>query len=85
MAVVRAGATMLFFDVTHPMARLQEIQSEVQAKIMLTAPQYADMWDWTGAEVLAVHSGLVDGLSLESQVISNVQPSNSLYIIYTSG
>jgi hypothetical protein len=85
IAVVRAGATMLFFDVTHPMARLQEIQSEVQAKIMLTAPQYADMWDWTGAEVLAVHSDSVDCLPLESQLILDVRPSNSLYLIYTSG
>lgn len=85
MAVIRAGATLLFLDVTHPISRLQEIQSEVQAKIMLTAPQYADMWDWTGAEVLAVNSGLVNSLPQESPLISNVRPSNSLYIIYTSG
>ncbi|KAI0588838.1 HC-toxin synthetase [Pyrenophora tritici-repentis] len=85
MAAVRAGATMLFFDVSHPMARLQEIQNQVQARIMLTAPQYADAWDWTGAEVLAVDSGLIDSLPDMSLPTSAVRPNNSLYIIYTSG
>ncbi|CAA9964992.1 HC-toxin synthetase [Pyrenophora teres f. maculata] len=85
MAVVRAGATMLFFDISHPTARLQEIQNQVQAKIMLTAPQYADAWDWTGAEVLVVDSHLVDSLPDRSLLTSIVQPNNSLYIIYTSG
>jgi len=85
MAVVRAGATMLFFDVSHPMARLQEIQKQVQAKLMLTAPQYADLWDWTGAEVLAVNSALLDSLSDNSPLTPTVRPNNSLYIIYTSG
>ncbi|KAE8859915.1 hypothetical protein PTNB29_07146 [Pyrenophora teres f. teres] len=85
MAVVRAGATMLFFDISHPTARLQEIQNQVQAKIMLTAPQYADAWGWTGAEVLVVDSHLVDSLVDRSLLTSIVQPNNSLYIIYTSG
>ena len=85
MAVVRAGATMLFFDVSHPVARLQEIQSQVQAKIMLTAPQYVDLWDWTDAEVLAVNSGLVDSLPDNSLLASAIRPNNALYIIYTSG
>ncbi|KAH5402212.1 hypothetical protein HBI32_167770 [Parastagonospora nodorum] len=85
MAVVRAGATMLFFDVSHPIARLQEIQNQVQAKIMLTAPQYADMWDWSGTEVIPVNSALLDRLEDYSLLTSTVKPNNSLYIIYTSG
>ena len=85
MAVVRAGATMLFFDVSHPVGRLEEIQSQVQARIMLTAPQYADMWAWTGADVLAVDPNLMDSLPESSLLASTVRPDNSLYIIYTSG
>lgn len=85
MAVVRAGATMLFFDVSHPMARLQEIQNQVQSKVMLTAPQCADVWHWTGAEVLAVDSVLMDSLPDNSLLTSTVRPNNLLYIIYTSG
>jgi non-ribosomal peptide synthetase component F len=85
MAVVRAGATMLFFDVSHPIARLRDIQNQVKSKLMLTAPQYADRWNWTGAEVVAVNSGLVDSLPDSSLLTSAVRPNNSLYIIYTSG
>jgi non-ribosomal peptide synthetase component F len=85
MAVVRAGATMLFFDVSHPIARLQEIQNQVQAKIMLTVPQYVDLWDWSGTEVIPVNSALVDSLEDYSLLTSTVKPNNSLYIIYTSG
>ena len=86
IAVVRAGGTMLFFDASHPLARLQEIQSQVKSKIMLTAPDYAQMWDWTDAEVLIIDRPSMEQLpSIETLARPNVTPSNMLYIIYTSG
>ena len=86
IAVVRAGGTMLFFDASHPLARLQEIQSQVTSKIMLTAPEYAEMWAWTDAEVLIIDRPSMEQLSSPRTLArSNVSPSNMLYIIYTSG
>ncbi|ETN41090.1 uncharacterized protein HMPREF1541_03025 [Cyphellophora europaea CBS 101466] len=86
IAVIRAGGTMLFFDASHPTARLQEIQAQVQSKIMLTCSQYEEMWDWTGAEVLIVDQSSVDALpSPTTTVTTSVTPSNMLYIIFTSG
>jgi amino acid adenylation domain-containing protein len=86
MAVVQAGGTILFLDASHPTARLQEIQSQVNSKLILSAPQYADMWGWTGAEVFAVDRASVTGLPLNKDVpASKVTPSNTLYVIFTSG
>ncbi|XP_044721303.1 AMP-binding enzyme domain-containing protein [Hirsutella rhossiliensis] len=86
MAVVRAGAAVLFLDSSHPTARLQEIQSQVKAPMLLTAPQYADMWHWTAAEVLVVNQALLDSLPRPREPVSSaVTPSSMLYIIFTSG
>lgn len=86
IAVIRAGGTMLFFDATHPVARLKEIQSQVKASVMLTSTQYADMWDWTGTEVVIVDQATIDALPPRPKAVtSTVDPSNTLYIIFTSG
>ncbi|KAF7512378.1 hypothetical protein GJ744_001946 [Endocarpon pusillum] len=86
IAVVKAGAAFLFLDNSHPVSRLQEIQSQVKSKLALSAPQYADMWEWSGAEVFSVERGSVAGLPSNDHIPpSNVNPSNMLYIIFTSG
>ncbi|EXJ85586.1 hypothetical protein A1O1_05951 [Capronia coronata CBS 617.96] len=86
IAVIRAGGTILFFDASHPMARLQEIQSQVKSKIMLTAPEYSEMWEWTEAEVVIVDKTTTESLPRPNQPLrSSVTPSNMLYIIFTSG
>jgi amino acid adenylation domain-containing protein len=85
IAVIKAGGTMLFFDASHPKARLEEIQSQVKSNIMLTAPQYADLWEWTGADVFVVDRTSLDTLPTTTSTPSVVKPNNMLYIIYTSG
>ena len=85
IAVIKAGGTMLFFDASHPKARLEEIQNQVKSTVMLTASQYADLWEWTGAHVFIVDRTSLESLSSTAVPPSNVKPSNMLYIIYTSG
>ncbi|KAI1626476.1 hypothetical protein EDD37DRAFT_349340 [Exophiala viscosa] len=86
IAVVRAGGTMLFFDAAHPKARLQEIQGQIQSKIMLTAPEYSEMWSWTESEVIIVDRNSVESLPRPDRPLRlDVTPSNMLYIIFTSG
>ena len=86
VAVVKAGGAILHFDPSHPLSRLQEIQSQAKANFMLTAPQYNDRWGWTGAEVLTVSRASISELPPATEVLpSGVQPENMLYVIFTSG
>jgi amino acid adenylation domain-containing protein len=95
MAVIRAGGVILFLDPSHPIARHQEIVSQVGTKWVLTAPEYSQLWEWFEDEVLLVDRAFADALPTVSEraqladegehVSSTVTPSNALYVIFTSG
>ncbi|CBF87236.1 hypothetical protein AN9244.2 [Aspergillus nidulans FGSC A4] len=55
MAVIRAGGAILFLNPSHPTVRHQEIIGQVDADLILTAPEYGPLWEWFTGEVLLVN------------------------------
>ncbi|EEP79615.1 hypothetical protein UREG_04461 [Uncinocarpus reesii 1704] len=87
VAVIRAGGVMLCLDPSHPKARHQEIQHQVKSRWILTTPGFSDRWSWSDAAVLSIDRAFVESLPLQSEerIISDITPSNALYMIFTSG
>lgn len=89
LAVMKAGATFMLMDPTLPLARLQNMAVQVDAKLMLASRQQQDL----SKSILPDGRLLiVDGLTFESPIdvegrpeLPPVPPSALMYIIFTSG
>ena len=85
LAVMKAGGAIVFMEPSHPMVRLEGILQQVQSKIVLTSPQYSQMWAEKCAVVI-VNRTAIENLPQQVELPhTGVKPSNVLYVIFTSG
>ena len=85
LAVMKAGGAFVFLDPSYPMIRLQEIMSQVNAKMVLTSPRYLALWE-SHVTATVVSSDTIDQLPCHAKPPhSTVTPNNMLYVIFTSG
>ncbi|KAF7537510.1 hypothetical protein G7054_g3642 [Neopestalotiopsis clavispora] len=86
LGVMKAGAAFVFLDPAYPMARLDEIVSQVEAKIVLTSLDQAPIWKTSKIPVDVVDNVSIESLpSVPYRADTGVKPSNALYLIFTSG
>lgn len=85
LAVMKAGGAFVFLDPAYPMARLQEIVNQVEAKHVLTSLKHAGLWR-SKMEVMIVDQVSIESLPSHAQAPqTEVTPRDALYVIFTSG
>lgn len=84
LAVLKAGAAFVFIEPSHPEARRKHILSEIQAKLVVCSPSYAELYqvEYPGTVVVSERFLASLGTSLPQNESS---PGSLLYVIYTSG
>ncbi|KAH8203786.1 hypothetical protein TruAng_002079 [Truncatella angustata] len=86
LGVMKAGAAFVFLDPAYPMARLDEIVSQVEAKVVLSSLDQAPLWRGSSVRVLVVDNVSIESLpSVPYRADTGVTPENALYVIFTSG
>ncbi|KAI9848835.1 MAG: NRPS [Sclerophora amabilis] len=86
LGVVKAGGALVFLDPSHPVARLEEIMGQVDARFLLTSPRYAELCLSFNVSMFVVDSASIEGLPCyDSAPAISVKPKNVLYVIFTSG
>ena len=85
LGVLRAGGAFLLLDPYHPVSRLETIIQDAGVKILLTSKLQSTL-HLSGVEQITVdESGIVE-LSAATQFNTDeLDPSNALYLIFTSG
>ncbi|KAH6989025.1 hypothetical protein BKA56DRAFT_710304 [Ilyonectria sp. MPI-CAGE-AT-0026] len=86
LAVMKAGGASVVLDVTQPEERLSTIMHQLEFVLVLTSPSQYKLASTLAEDitVLVVTQMHIDQLSDESE-LSKVEPSNALYIVFTSG
>ena len=88
LAILKSGSAGVALDPGHPVERLRGLAEEVNATIILAAPQTAHIFDNFSRvqSVVQVEASLVDGLPLVAgPACAAVRPNNSAFVVFTSG
>jgi amino acid adenylation domain-containing protein len=86
LAVMKAGAAMVFLDPSHPQAQRDSMLAQTHARVALVATMYEEQWHQSPLDVLPVSRSTLEALPEEKSVPqADVQPENALYTIFTSG
>ncbi|KAI6311408.1 NRPS [Pyricularia oryzae] len=87
LSVIKAGGAVVFLDPSYPMARLNEILSQIEAKVILCSLAQVSLWRSSGLSVQVVDNVSIAALpdAGPELPITNATMSSSLYVIFTSG
>lgn len=86
VAVSKAGAAFVPMDATHPVRRLKQIISQVNAKLVLASDRPARLLVDTAEHVITVSKSMImqlPGTGLPQYVAP--QPHDAAYVLFTSG
>jgi amino acid adenylation domain-containing protein len=85
MAALKAGATVIFLDPSHPTIRLQAILDLTHAHLILASPHTRQKFRHGDIPVMDVIDSVADPASANSRCLPDVSPSNAAFIVSTSG
>lgn len=88
LAVLKAGGACLSMSPTSPARYLRGTLAEVQASIILVAPQHADLFRGIGVRMLIIDNGSILNLPpfrQQPSVLPRVNPTNAAFVVCTSG
>ena len=88
LAILKAGSAGVALDPGHPVDRLRGLAEEVDATIILVAPQTAHLFDTFDSvqSVVKVDASFVCELPLiAGPACTAVRPNNSAFVVFTSG
>ncbi|KAF2500063.1 amino acid adenylation [Lophium mytilinum] len=86
LAVLKAGAAMVFLDPSHPESRREYIFTEVEAKAIVCSPQQSHLFGLNCPPTFVLSKDTLQTLPLQNiPPKTTVNPANLLYIIFTSG
>ncbi|PYH46508.1 nonribosomal peptide synthase [Aspergillus saccharolyticus JOP 1030-1] len=86
LSILKAGGACVPLDPSHPPARLQEVISRCEAKLILAAPQFVQRLIDMASEVIAVTDSLMQSLPEQlSLEFDGAQPENAAFVPFTSG
>ena len=86
LSVLKAGGACVPLDATHPRSSIERRVVDTRAKLVLAAPQRAELFDGMVEHVVSVSASLLDELpSFGGKACTTVTPKNPCFVIYTSG
>ncbi|KAK6820446.1 hypothetical protein RU639_007581 [Aspergillus parasiticus] len=85
MAVMKAGATFVPLDPTHPISRLQELCRRVDARFVLTSVTQAHIGSKLADNVIVVGDRNYDHHARTEDLPAIVDPEQPAYVLFTSG
>ncbi|KAF2814013.1 amino acid adenylation [Mytilinidion resinicola] len=86
LAVLKAGAAMVFLDPSHPESRREYIFTEVEAKVIVCSTQQSHLFESNCPPTFTLSKDTLQTLPFQkSPPKTTVSPANLLYIIFTSG
>ncbi|KAJ6185139.1 hypothetical protein N7519_006440 [Penicillium mononematosum] len=84
LAVLKAGGAYISIDASDPPIFLDSVINRVNAKVMLTSPEYASKYASLLSNVISITGDMLKELPTGT-VSSTVQPQNACLILFTSG
>lgn len=86
LGVLKAGGACLTLDMSHPTNRLEGMCKQVNAKLMLAAPDCKERFKDTGVDMVVVDEAFIRSLPPQSGfACTTVKPNNMGFIVFTSG
>ncbi|KAJ5795254.1 hypothetical protein N7457_001853 [Penicillium paradoxum] len=86
LGVLRAGGAFVLLDPSHPVARLGEICSEVQAEVLIVSDTLQELGSQLGPQVITVLDTIHNHVHTSTATLSApVKPTNAAYVAFTSG
>ncbi|TAQ85918.1 hypothetical protein B7494_g5755 [Chlorociboria aeruginascens] len=85
LAIMKAGSAFVPVDPAAPLARLQNIVGDTNAKILLCSPKYYELCKAIAPRTLAVDNHLIDQLPLGRYQLPVCKSDSPAYVIFTSG
>lgn len=88
MATIQAGGAFVPLDSGHPVSRLKDIISQVEAKVLLVSKKMKEKLSEQSLDVpmLEVSEDFMQDKSVEAtELRQTVTPDNALYLVFTSG
>jgi amino acid adenylation domain-containing protein/thioester reductase-like protein len=87
LSILKAGGACVPLDPSHPPARIQEVASRCEARLILAAPHLVERLPDCNATVIAVTDELIKSLpNLPSNIpIDVAKPENAAFVPFTSG
>ncbi|KAB2569600.1 Nonribosomal peptide synthetase vlmS [Lasiodiplodia theobromae] len=86
LGAIKAGATFVLLDPDHPVARLQVIVDDVEAKLILSSIQHTQTAQSLGIPVLTISKHMIEEIPHnEGQPAVSISPRQALYIHFSSG
>ena len=87
LAILKAGGACLFLEPSWPLQRIDFMLESVNATVIISAPQYVNLFQTEGRKILCVSSAMVENDTLETvfTTLPQVQPSSTAFVMFTSG
>ncbi|UDD65029.1 NRPS [Aspergillus flavus] len=86
LAVMKTGAASVALDVTLPKPRLQSITQQIQPNVILSSKAQCSLaGNLAASPVLTVDCPALDAMDTAGVCLPNVDPSSTLYVVFTSG
>ncbi|CAO2654052.1 Nn.00g107850.m01.CDS01 [Neocucurbitaria sp. VM-36] len=85
LAILKAGAAFVPLDFEAPILRLRELVKDVQAELLLCAPQYEALCSSIPCNTLVVNKESTEQHHAQVSTLPHAQPNSRAYAFYTSG
>ncbi|KAH7130267.1 hypothetical protein B0J11DRAFT_429378 [Dendryphion nanum] len=85
LAVLKAGAAFVPLDFESPLLRIREIVADVEASLILCAPQYEQLCQSIPCKTLVVERNATERQPGRLYSLPHVQSDDPAYVIFTSG
>ena len=86
LGILKTGAAYVPLDPAYPEQRLNFLVEDAQAEVVVTTPEFAELWQKRGVDVLTFD---LESLSQSAESADNLmvplQAESRMYVIYTSG
>ncbi|KAL8819210.1 MAG: hypothetical protein Q9223_002309 [Gallowayella weberi] len=85
LAILKLGATFVPIDSASPVARLRNIVSDIDAKVVLCSPKYSQICGALGVKVLSIDLKMILDGPRKLDRLPSCDSSDIAYLIFTSG
>ena len=85
LAVLKAGAAYIGTEPSQPITRLEKIFTQVDAKCILSSPNWVSKMSGSVEKVVSIDQDLLDSLPEQEEQLPAVDPQSTAVVIFTSG